>query len=168
MAGGSRVRRQDPRPRRAFDPKTGSGLPQAIGHAAIAERTPIVVTTRLADGNRQIHDGDERRRSREVAEALRRGRQRRRCERRNVPARPDTRRRAVIIVGATHIAQHSGDDGDRVRIRRQSSRPANGICEPGALRSFADRRRMAGGWLREARRRSVLRRRHADARRSDR
>ena len=86
-----------------FDPKSDLAFLKSVD-AAIAERSPIVVATRLADGNRQIIDATAATRP-EVAEALRRGRS-------ALDATGETflhaitPARRVIIVGATHIAQH--------------------------------------------------------------
>jgi xanthine dehydrogenase accessory factor len=72
--------------------------------AAAAGRTPVIVTTRLADGKRQILEAESTTEP-ELAEALRRGRS-------AVDASGETFLHAltppprIIIVGATHIAQH--------------------------------------------------------------
>lgn len=72
--------------------------------AAAAERKPIVVTTQLSDGERHIVPAEQTT-DPEIAEALRRGRS-------AVNENGDTFLHAltppprIIIVGATHIAQH--------------------------------------------------------------
>jgi xanthine dehydrogenase accessory factor len=86
-----------------FDPKSDLAFLKSVD-AAIAERAPIVVATRLADGNRQIFEATAATQP-EIAEALRRGRS-------ALDATGETFLHAitppqrVIIVGATHIAQH--------------------------------------------------------------
>jgi xanthine dehydrogenase accessory factor len=86
-----------------LDPKIDLAFLDRLDSAA-ALRTPIVVETRLADGARQIHDGGEAAEP-AIADALRRARS----------AVDDSGEKflhaltpppRVIIVGATHIAQH--------------------------------------------------------------
>ena len=103
MAGGSGVRRKNSCARGGFDPKSDLAFLKSVD-AAIAERAPIVVATRLADGNRQIFEATAATQP-EIAEALRRGRS-------ALDATGETflhaitPARRVVIVGATHIAQH--------------------------------------------------------------
>jgi len=85
-----------------LDPETDAPF---LAHVddAIAARRPIVVATRLADGERQIHEGESAEPL--IAQALRRGRS-------AVDPSGETFLHAlappprIIIVGATHIAQH--------------------------------------------------------------
>ena len=85
-----------------LDPKSDLPFLKRVD-TAIAERAPIVVATRLADGTRQIFDAAAT--EPEIADALRRGRS-------ALDASGEmflhaiTPARRVIIVGATHIAQH--------------------------------------------------------------
>ena len=85
-----------------LDPKSDLPFLKRVD-TAIAERAPIVVATRLADGTRQIFDAAAT--EPEIADALRRGRS-------ALDASGETflhaitPARQVIIVGATHIAQH--------------------------------------------------------------
>lgn len=87
-----------------FDPTSDLAFLKRVD-AAVAERAPIVVATRLADGNRQIFEAAAAAMEPEIAEALRRGRS-------ALDATGETFLHAitpaprVIIVGATHIAQH--------------------------------------------------------------
>ena len=85
-----------------LDPKSDLPFLKRVD-TAIAERAPIVVATRLDDGTRQIFDAAAT--EPEIADALRRGRS-------ALDASGEmflhaiTPARRVIIVGATHIAQH--------------------------------------------------------------
>ncbi len=86
-----------------FDPKTGLDLIRRLDEAA-ANRTPIVVTTRLSDGAYEIHDGTKTA-DPAIAEAVRRARS-------AIDKSGETFVHAftppprIVIVGATHIAQH--------------------------------------------------------------
>ena len=85
-----------------LDPKSDLPFLKRVD-TAIVERAPIVVATRLADGTRQIFDAAAT--EPEIADALRRGRS-------ALDASGETflhaitPARRVIIVGATHVAQH--------------------------------------------------------------
>jgi xanthine dehydrogenase accessory factor len=72
--------------------------------AAAAERKPIVVTTQLSDGERRIVPAEQTT-DPEIAEALRRGRSAVN-ENGDIFLHALTPPPRVIIVGATHIAQH--------------------------------------------------------------
>ena len=99
LACGGKIRVQVTR----LDPKTDVAFLQRLD-AAAAARTPIVVATRLADGERKVFDAASATEP-ALAEALRRGRS-------ALDASGETFLHAfappprVIIVGATHIAQH--------------------------------------------------------------
>jgi xanthine dehydrogenase accessory factor len=86
-----------------LDPKTDLEFIKQLDSAATA-RTPIVVATRLADGTRQIHDGTNPA-DPAIAEAVRRAHS-------GVDKSGETFLHAltppprILIVGATHIAQH--------------------------------------------------------------
>ncbi|MBS0239426.1 MAG: XdhC family protein [Proteobacteria bacterium] len=86
-----------------LDPKAGLEFIKRLDEAA-ADRTPVVVTTRLSDGAYEIHDGTTTT-DPVIAEAIRRARS-------AVDKSGDTFVHAftppprIIIVGATHIAQH--------------------------------------------------------------
>ena len=86
-----------------LDPKDDLAYLDELGSAA-AERRPLVVKTRLSDGQRNIASGD-RSADPEIAEALRRGRS-------AIDAGGETFLHAltppprIVIVGATHIGQH--------------------------------------------------------------
>lgn len=86
-----------------LDPKTDTAYLDQLD-AAAAERKPVVVTTQIADGMRRIVPAEQTT-DPEIAEALRRGRS-------AVNESGDTFLHAltppprIIIVGATHIAQH--------------------------------------------------------------
>ncbi len=86
-----------------LDPKTDLAFVEKLD-TAVAARTPIVVATRLADGERNIFDATTAT-APQLAEALRRGRS-------ALDDDGDTFLHAftppprVLIVGATHIAQH--------------------------------------------------------------
>lgn len=86
-----------------LDPKTDLEFIKQLDSAATA-RTPIVVTMRLADGTRQIHDGTNPA-DPAIAEAVRRAHS-------GVDKSGETFLHAltppprILIVGATHIAQH--------------------------------------------------------------
>ena len=86
-----------------LDPKDDLAYLDELGSAA-AERRPLVVKTRLSDGQRNIASGDQSA-DPEIAEALRRGRS-------AIDAGGETFLHAltppprIVIVGATHIGQH--------------------------------------------------------------
>ncbi|MGO4683157.1 XdhC family protein [Hyphomicrobium sp. 2TAF46] len=86
-----------------LDPKTGLDLIRRLEDAA-AKRAPVVVTTHLSDGAYEIHDGRTTA-DPAIAEAVRRARS-------AVDKSGDTFVHAftppprIVIVGATHIAQH--------------------------------------------------------------
>lgn len=86
-----------------FDPKTDLDLIRRLDEA-VANRTPVVVTTRLSDGAYEIHDGTTTT-DPAIAEAIRRARS-------AVDKTGETFVHAltppprIVIVGATHIAQH--------------------------------------------------------------
>jgi xanthine dehydrogenase accessory factor len=86
-----------------LDPNDDLAYLDELGSAA-AERRPLVVKTRLSDGQRNIASGDQSA-DPEIAEALRRGRS-------AVDAGGETFLHAltppprIVIVGATHIGQH--------------------------------------------------------------
>ncbi|RUP09365.1 XdhC family protein [Hyphomicrobium sp.] len=86
-----------------FDPKTGLEFIRRLDEAA-ANRTPVVVTTRLSDGASEIHDGATTA-DPAIAEAVRRTRSAvdKSGEMFVHALTPPPR---IIIVGATHIAQH--------------------------------------------------------------
>jgi xanthine dehydrogenase accessory factor len=98
LACGGRIRVHVAR----LDPKSDLAFLEKLD-AAAAERAPIVVTTRLADGTRQISDTTST--DPAIAETLRRGRSAVDESGENFlhALTPSPR---VIIVGATHIAQH--------------------------------------------------------------
>ncbi len=86
-----------------LDPKSDLDFIRQLDSAATA-RTPIVVTTRLADGTRQVHDGSSPT-DPAIAEAVRRAHS-------GVDKSGETFFHAltppprILIVGATHIGQH--------------------------------------------------------------
>lgn len=86
-----------------LDPKTDLDFISRLDEAA-SHRTPIVVATRLADGAREIHDGTAAAEA-AIADVVRRGRS-------GVDESGETFLHAltppprIVIVGATHIAQH--------------------------------------------------------------
>jgi xanthine dehydrogenase accessory factor len=86
-----------------LDPKTDLAFVEKLD-TAVAARTPIVVATRLADGERNIFDATTAT-TPQLAEALRRGKSALDDDAETFlhSYTPPPR---VIIVGATHIAQH--------------------------------------------------------------